>query len=465
MDKQLLTALYKDKFGENPEISPVAAGGSPRRYYRLTSPGRSIIGVVGNDESENKVFLRLAKFLGEAGIRVPEVIHVNENSSAYLLSDLGDVSLFGLLSDADRIDLAKAALRDLIQIQLLPEDEWKDRVGFSDFSERLINWDLNYFKYDFLKPMGVTFDEEALEDDFDLLRQRLTSPGLIQGLMYRDFQSRNIMVSGGELWFIDFQGARKGPACYDAASFIRQAKAPFTYEERDKLSEFYSRILSEKTGRSKEDIGRQLDLMTVFRQLQVLGAYGFRGLIERKPHFLESIPHALAHFNHLSEKGLLDDYPEIKKIAESLYKDHEKKTKEKPEGLTVSVFSFSYKKGYPSDNSGNGGGFMFDCRGMHNPGRYPQYKSRTGLDSEVAEFLEEKGEVQGFVDRAMEIVSPSVERYLDRGFTSLQVGFGCTGGQHRSVYCAQKFAEEIRKRFPAAKVSLEHREQNIKKEL
>lgn len=281
---------------------------------------------------------------------------------------------------------------------------------------------------------------------------------MINGLMYRDFQSRNIMVKEGNFFFIDFQGGRKGPLAYDAVSFIWQAKAPFNIKEREELEEFYIGLLKEK-GYDETKIRNQINSILLLRTLQVLGAYGYRGLIEKKQHFIDSIPPALDNLKYLKEKGLLIEYPEIEKIANELKKDRFEKVV--PKDFTLQIFSFSYKKGYPEDKTGNGGGFMFDCRAIHNPGRYEEYKSLTGRDPEVIEFLENGEESKKFIQTAVDLVIPSIETYLRRGFTSLQVGFGCTGGQHRSVYCAEKFAEKIHELYPEVTILVNHREQSI----
>ena len=127
--------------------------------------------------------------------------------------------------------------------------------------------------------------------------------------------------------------------------------------------------------------------------------------------------------------------------------------------LTVTILSFSYKNGLPSDPTGNGGGFIFDCRALPNPGRYPEYKTYTGRDRRVIEFLQGEPAVGLFLDHAEAIVSQSVEKYLERNFTSLQVAFGCTGGQHRSVYCAEQLAARLSKKYHC-NILLRHREQD-----
>ena len=460
-----LKSLFHSLFNELPNIVPVAGGGSTRKYYRLSYGDLNAVGVIGEDINENKIFLSLCDSLLKEGIKVPKIYAVSDDFSSYILEDLGDVSLFSLLNGEERMENARKAIKNLIDIQTLPENIWKSKVGFPEFSERLVRWDLNYFKYDFLKPSGILFDEERLEDDFDRLTRKLTKESMVVGLMYRDFQSRNILVKGNDLWFIDFQGARKGPLVYDAASFIWQAKAPFSFSEREELGEYYCKLLGESLGCRADEIEKQLNLMIVFRTLQVLGAYGFRGLIQKKAHFIESIPFAIENLSYLKEKKLLIEFPELGRIADELKKLY-KRTQKNEEGiLVISVFSFSYKQGYPQDLSGNGGGFMFDCRAIHNPGRYDEYKKLTGMDLPVIEFLEKTPEASKFIEDAINMVVPSIEIYLKRGFTSLQIGFGCTGGQHRSVYCAEQFARIISRKYPQIKVVLIHREQGGERRL
>ena len=459
--KPELIKLFEESFGVLLEIKLIAGGGSPRKYYRLTGERITVVGVYGEDIKENETFVNLDNCLAEQGIPVPHVIKVSSDLKSYLIEDLGDTSLLNLLGGDKKITLAKKALDELINLQTLPESLWMDKVGFPPFSQRLVKWDLNYFKYDFLKPYGIAFDEEKLEDDFELLSKRLTKESMIQGFMYRDFQSRNIMVKDDKLWFIDFQGARKGPLAYDAVSFIWQAKAPFTYDEREALGKYYIRRLS-GLGYSADDLESQMEILQLFRALQVLGAYGFRGLIEKKSHFIESLPLGISNLVYLKGKGCLKDFPELLKITDGLEEKQTYGCNSSDGKLVITVYSFSYKKGYPEDLSGNGGGFMFDCRAIHNPGRYEEYKNSTGRDTSVIEFLEKTDEASEFVVNALELVKPSVQRYLKRGFTSLQIGFGCTGGQHRSVYCADRFAEAIKKLYPETVVKIIHREQGIK---
>lgn len=467
--KSALLQLFEETFKEKGYCEEMKGGGSNRRYFRLSSPNNNVIGVYCDDLKENIDFINLSECLKASGIRVPSIINEDMERGIYLEEDLGNISLLDELESLQikdpekKMELAKKALSELIRIQTIPESKWKDKVGYSPFGKRLVKWDLNYFKYDFLKPAGIKFDEEQLENDFENLEREITESNFEEGLMYRDYQSRNIMMKDGELYFIDYQGARKGPLSYDAVSFIWQAKAPFSYEEREELSEYYIRELVKK-GKDGTQIRRQMEILEVFRTLQVLGAYGFRGLIEKKSHFMESLPKGIRNLSYLREKGRLDKYPEIKKIS-SVLSPEEFERETISDVLTVQVSSFSYKKGYPEDKSGNGGGYVFDCRALPNPGRYREYQNSTGRDKDVIEFLERKGEVEEFINKTIAIVRPSIEKYIERKFTSLHIGFGCTGGQHRSVYCAEKMADKIKGLYPQVRVVKLHREQNIKEEM
>ena len=461
---QAVRSLYINKYGEDPHVEVLDGAGSDRRYFRLTFSGKpSVIATWGENIAENMAFVSMAKTFRKNGCPVPEIYAENSDCSAYLQEDFGGCNLLSCLGGPDRMMLSAESLRLLVGIQTVDEDEWKDEVYVPEFGARQVMWDLNYFKYEFLKTCGFVFDEDSLEDDFESLCGALTGcREELKGFMCRDFQSRNIMVGPSGLGFIDFQGGRKGPLLYDAVSFLWQAKAGFTSEEREKLLAAYAARLSSVRGVGCEEILEGVSRFALFRTLQVLGAYGLRGLVERRAHFMESIPLALANLKELIDDGSLDAYPELKRVCVQAVGSRYGSV-DKGSGLTVKVYSFSYKKGYPEDLSGNGGGFMFDCRGMHNPGRYDRYKPLTGHDAPVREFLEDRGEVGEFVSKSLSMVSPSVSRYLQRGFSSLQIGFGCTGGRHRSVYCAESLAGQLAERFPSARIELVHREQGIVK--
>lgn len=473
-DESVLLKLYYDRFCvEADSIVRLPGAGSDRLYYRLNSSLGPCIGVRSDSEKDSDAFLSLASYFRKEENNVPEIFACDDTGKYYLQQDLGDVSLFDLIVSGKENPVEEyvgEVMRNLVRLQTLPEKEWKNLVSYGEFSRRQIMWDLNYFKYEYLKPSGIVFDEDLLEDDFEDFSEKLSAlPGYLTGFMYRDCQSRNVMIFDDKPWWIDFQGGRVGPCVYDAVSFLWQARAGFSTGFRQRMMEIYLRDFAENRGVKVSDIKPFVDDFVLFRTIQVLGAYGFQGMVRKKAHFIESIPGALRNLAESLSRGVTHDYPELERICRLLV-DDERFKKRNSETLRVKVFSFSYKKGYPEDYSGNGGGFMFDCRGMHNPGRYDQYKPLTGRDPEVVAFLEERGEVQDFVKNCLEIVSPTVGRYLARGFSGLQIGFGCTGGRHRSVYCAEHFAGEIADRFPAAEVELIHREQgwrelyNVKEE-
>lgn len=467
---QNLSHLFIKKFNAAPKsVVLLPAAGGNRRYYRMEGDEIDCLGVVSDSRKDSKAFRQLSELFGNEGINVPEIYAYDEESDCYLEEDLGDVPLFSLLGRGDVDNLLRKSLRQLVVMQNVSQEKLRECLAYPQFCRDQIMWDLNYFKYDFLKPSGVDFDEEALEEDFNTLSGSLLSYfEAMPGFMFRDFQSRNVMVKDDAPWFIDYQGGRIGPVIYDAISFLWQAKANFSMETRREMLEYYIDELAETRGLSGEEkrvVFGSVPVFVLFRTLQVLGAYGFRGLIEKRAHFLESIPFAIRNLDGcLRDSAFGESFPELRKISESLV-NSERFKKAEDDRLTVTVFSFSYKKGYPEDLSGNGGGFMFDCRGMHNPGRYEEYKKLTGRDKPVRDFLQEKGEADIFSEKAFDMVSPNVDRYLKRRFTNLQVGFGCTGGQHRSVYCAESVAHMISERYPEARVRLIHREQNIEETL
>lgn len=461
-----LAALYKGIRGEEPtETVALPGAGSDRRYFRLHGSGGSMIGVYGEDVAENRAFVSLARYFREKGIAVPEVYAVSDDLRCYLQEDLGDVQLISLLHTPDGDRLVGECMRELARLQTLPAAEWEGMTFNAPFCRRQVMWDLNYFKYEYVKPSGVVFDESRLEDDFERLCDALLEGDRrLWGFMYRDCQSRNVMVRGDKPYWIDFQGGRVGPCVYDAVAMLWQAKAGFSDEFRAEMLGEYASALGYYRGVRPEEVLAEADRYVLFRTLQVLGAYGFRGLIQKRAHFIESIPGALANLRSLLAKEALAAYPELERLCRLLTED-ERFGAAPGEGLRVAVFSFSYKRGYPEDFSGNGGGFMFDCRGLHNPGRYDEYKPLTGLDRPVRDFLEERGEIQPFLASAWQLTDQAVACYLRRGFTSLQIGFGCTGGRHRSVYSAEATARHIAEKFPAARVTVIHREQGIREEV
>lgn len=433
-------------------IEPISGSGSNRSYYRIfLADGTTVIGVIGTSKAENQAFIYLSEYFSKRGLRVPRVLAVSSDFMAYTQQDLGDTQLIDCLERTDLI--AKT-------IEMLPDFQLKNAAGL-DFSRcypveemdrRSVMWDLNYFKYCFLKPLGVEIDEPALEAEFDRLATIILSARPL-GFMVRDFQSRNVMIHNDEPWLIDFQGGRRGPVHYDVASFLWQARAGFSDELRSQMVDCYVKA----AGVNEADFKRLLPEFIAFRMIQVLGAYGFRGLYERKQKFLGQIPQALATLTQYLNTA---EYPYLSSLASELKSKFTEKADDDGR-LTIEVLSFSYKKGLPVDNSGNGGGFVFDCRSLNNPGRYDQYKKLTGRDPEVIKFLEDDGGIIEFLEKCAALVDPAVSRYVERGFTHLQVAFGCTGGRHRSLYSADHMAEHLRRTFPADKVKvvLHHREQ------
>ena len=459
-----LERLCLSSTGKRPiSIEPMAQSGSDRRYFRVYVENGSFIGTYVPDPLEGRCFVALADDFRMSRQFVPEVLGVSGDGALYIQEDLGDRTLFSILSKPEARALIKETLLRLVDLQQTPESLWIEDCMSAPFSKRQIMWDLNYFKYDFLKPNEIAFDEELLEDDFERFSQRLVSiPDELCGFMMRDCQSRNVMITDRGPVFIDFQGGRRGPVLYDAVSLLWQARAGFDKDFKAEMLDFYCAEFCKGDESKKASMLSWCGDFVLFRTLQVLGAYGFRGLVQNKAHFLLSIPGGLANLRESLHDGSLDLYPELKKCALSLTSAIDRKENAASDGLTIEIYSFSYKKGYPRDLCGNGGGFMFDCRTLHNPGRYAIYRSMTGLDQPVIDFLEERGEVQSFLKNAWALTDPAIERYLSRGFTRLQIGFGCTGGRHRSVYCAQHTADHIRDLFPEINVNLIHREQSGK---
>ena len=463
-----LASLYQAYTGTAPDkVTELPASGSNRRYFRLEgSP--TLIGVVGTCLEENEAFLYMADHFLKHNIPVPRVVAVADDRMSYLQADLGDTLLFGAIEKGRLTRSFSTDERRLLAdtIRLLPDIQFMGAVGMdfskcypaAEFDTRSIMWDLNYFKYCFLKATGLEFSEDRLEDDFQALAEVLMR-SKSSTFMYRDFQSRNVMIKDGQPWFIDFQGGRKGPYFYDVASFLWQAKANFPDGLRHELIKEYIDALKKYKPVDEEYFLEQLRHFVLFRTLQVLGAYGYRGYFEKKPHFLQSVPFALANLRAILDKPFVE-YPYLDSMLRQLVDMKQFSDELQKRTLTVKVMSFAYKKGIPNDTSGNGGGFVFDCRAVNNPGKYERYKPFTGLDKEVIKFLEDDGEITTFLDHCRALVDASVRRYIDRGFSNLMVCFGCTGGQHRSVYCAQHMAEHIHSQFNV-KVELFHREQNI----
>lgn len=551
-----LSQLYKAFFGEEPaRVQLLGGAASNRRYFRMyhsSDPDSgAVIGVIGENSKENHAFLALARHMYDQGLPVPRIFLSSDDEMRYLQQDLGSTSLYDVIAggktDSSELEgLLCRVMRDLPRIQFLAAKDFDfKRDGFREprFCGTTIRWDLNYFKYCFLKLTGYPMDELKLEADFEKLTTALldcTDEDEKWAFLYRDFQSRNVMLDEGVPHYIDFQGGYEGPVYYDVASFLWQTRANYAPELRDRLLTEYVDALQEFLPISTRVFRHRLRVFVFFRLLQTLGTYGYRGLYEHKTMFQSPIVKALQALVGISRKDsepafrncslrpgqnamlqslfgdsffdgnwgpddsagctvgddgyqdqtqpaidrfeLEDDCPYLCELLAEVAKMPMFCQQPKEGPLVVRITSFSFKKGIPEDYSGNGGGFVFDCRAPLNPGRFAFYKSLTGLDTEVIDFLEGRRDetgallspaaqsavetsMQTFVRNAIAMVEPAVKTYLERGFTSLVINCGCTGGQHRSVYCAQHIAEYLHANYPAAHIVLTHREQHSTCEL
>ena len=469
--KDQLFNLFESHFKEEVTFfEQLPASGSYREYVRIKSVNHQVIGAYNQDIKENQAFLEFSAHFRNKNIPVPHIYAVNSNMDCYLQEDLGNTTLFDFISTTREnegfsikiVDEYKKVLHELPRIQLVAGKDIDYSVCYprEAFDKQSMMWDLNYFKYYFLKLAKIPFDEQALEDDFQTFSDYLLAVDN-NAFLYRDFQSRNVMLKDGKVYFIDYQGGRKGALQYDLASLLYDAKANIPEAEREELLEFYLDELSQYKQVNRDKFKALFGGYVLIRIMQAMGAYGFRGFYEKKEHFLKSIPFALKNLETLLAKNTIQaKLPELFKVLKAVTESVFLKTiSPSNDRLTVRVSSFSYKKGIPHDPSGNGGGFVFDCRAIHNPGRYLEYKHLTGKDPQVQEFLEEKSTIANFMASVISLVSQSVEVYSSRGFSHLCVSFGCTGGQHRSVYAAEKLAEYLRNNYPVT-VVLQHIEQD-----
>lgn len=473
MAESILKPLFESYTGTAlTEITELPASGSNRRYFRLKGGNISLIGAIGTNLQENHSFIYLARHFREKGLRVPAVLAVSEDGQAYIQEDLGDQVLFGMVAQGRESGLYSSVETDLLRrtIEQLPRLQfvgaqgldWKNCYPQEAFDARMVDFDLNYFKYCFLKATGLEFNEIELQEDFEKLKEDLLKED-DNTFLYRDFQARNVMIKDGDPWFIDFQGGRRGPIYYDVASFIWQARSRFPEDLKQDLIRTYLRALQQFKQVNEDEFRSRLRLFVLFRTLQVLGAYGFRGYFEKKPHFLASVPYALSNLRKLLETPF-EDYPYLNSILSRLASMPELNEIPQDHRLSVHIYSFAYKKGIPADTTGNGGGYVFDCRSVNNPGKYEYYRQFNGTDPEVIKFLEDDGEVFTFLDSVYKLVDAHAKRFIERKFTNLQVCFGCTGGQHRSVYCAEHMARHLKDKFDI-KVTVTHRELNVEKML
>lgn len=467
-----LVQLFQRRYGASPRsILDVAADGSSRIYVRLVGgDGETAIGGIGPDREENRAFLSFSRTFHGLGLPVPEIYGADEGAGVWLEEDLGDTTLFHALSSAREdedgfpdtmVPVYERVVEALPRFQIEGGRAVDYTVAYprAAFDEQSIRWDLNYFKYHFLKLAHVPFNEERLETDFHALVQFLLRADTSY-FLYRDFQSRNIMLRGGAPWFIDYQGGRKGALHYDVASLLYDAKAAITEDVRERLLQHYLSVLETLIAVDRDRFRELFRGYVLIRIMQAMGAYGYRGFFERKPRFLQSVPYAAYNIGRILDEGLPVPLPELEVVFGRIVEQwgDQATATEWQAGLTVRVTSFSFRRGYPEDHGGHGGGFVFDCRALPNPGRQPEYAGVTGLDPAVQAFIENSPAAERYWRDVRSLVDAQVAEYLQRGFTSLAVNFGCTGGQHRSVYMADRLASHLRSRFPEVKVELIHRE-------
>lgn len=470
-----LADLFEQWSGESPKlVLPLAPSGSERIYYRLQGSERAAIGTYSPNDRESKAFLEFSRHFHQNGLPVPEIYAENLSTKVYLQEDLGSTTLYSFLLQNDDYfpdylaQIYKRVVEQLARLQIIGGKELNYAHSYPKpaFDKEAMFWDLNYFKYHFLMLTRVRFDEQALEKDFHALADYLLTADT-RYFLFRDFQSRNIMIKSGEPYFIDYQGGRQGALQYDLASLLYQAKANIPSDIRQEILEHYIKVASELTPIDHDAFVEHYNGYVLIRNIQVLGAYGFRGLFERKEHFLKSIPHGLRNIKALLENWQLPiELPHLReamqRILDSKKFEPFNKIKSSTSLLTVGVNSFSYHAGgIPEDHSGNGGGFVFDCRFIHNPGRYEPYKKLTGRDESVINFLKQHSTMDEYLHSVFRIVDTAVEDYIERSFTNLTVNFGCTGGQHRSVYAADALAKHLKEKY-GVKVVLHHVEQEKK---
>jgi len=472
-----VSQLYKSWAGKEPaQVDILPQSGSDRRYFRLyNEEGRTFIATHGLNVPENEAFIYFADHFRKKRLHVPEIFAVSYDKTIYLQEDFGNISLLNILEKKgftpEVYNFFKESLSQLAKLQVIGDEglNYKKCLTNEEFGKQAIMADLLYFKFYFLDALQRPYDKQKLIDDFEALSNYLTHTEY-KYFMFRDFQSRNILITDdAQVHFIDFQGGMKGAPQYDVASIIWQARANLPDDWKENLLEDYMNAFEEIIENTIDrDVFRsQFNGYVLIRLLQVLGAYGFRGLFERKAQFLTSIPMALKNLKWFFENQSLGIVlPEFKRVLtictdDDIIERFSPMQVDENTPLVVKICSFSYRHGIPEDASGNGGGFVFDCRGIENPGRYDDYKEYHGRDKSVIEFLERQTKMQTFLNSVYDLIDISVEEYVKRGFNSLTVNFGCTGGQHRSVYAADALARHLRNKYKV-KIELCHREQEQK---
>ncbi len=454
------------------QIQKIPQSGGDRIYFRIIQGNQSWIATYNLNIKENETFIYFSEHFSSKGLPVPKVLAITPDKSIYLQADLGNVSLLEVLEKEGKNDyvfsLFQKSLKALAQLQVHGGQglDYSHCLTSKEFGKHSILTDLLYYKYYFLDTLQYPYDKQALIDEFELLSDKLVSKDL-NHFLFRDFQSRNIIVNNDEVYFIDFQGGMQGGLSYDVASLLWQAKAELSNEWKEKLVDYYISEVQQLLPTPMDEVKfkNQYNGFVLLRLLQVLGAYGFRGLFERKAHFLTSIPLGLKNLkNFLAISPISKDTPVFAGILNWMVSDEVVSRFTPPVAtdttpLVITINSFSYKKGLPNDATENGGGFIFDMRGILNPGRFDDYKKLSGQDKPVQDFLEQRTKMNTFLNSVWDLIDITVENYLERGFESLQINFGCTGGQHRSVFAAAQTARHLRNKYKV-KVVLEHTNKN-----
>jgi aminoglycoside/choline kinase family phosphotransferase len=467
----VLNRLFEQRFrAPTTHVHPLQGelGGSGRKIIRLSNATHNAIGILYNVREENVAFIEFSRHFRRHGLPVPEIYAEDLSQGAYLEEDFGDTTLFEFLSrnrageqiTPPVVEAYRKVVATLPRFQVEAGRDLNYKVCYprASFDRQSISWDLNYFKYYFLRLAGISFNEQAMEDDFDTLTNFLLNADC-NYFLYRDFQSRNIMLRDGEPFFLDYQGGRKGALQYDIASLLYDAKADLPPQLRQELLDLYIERISALAGINREGFLHHYYAYVYVRILQALGAYGFRGFYERKAHFLQSVPYALKNLRWLLHNAELPiELPTLMQAFNSMLASEKLQgLASEAENLTLRIFSFSFHRGIPKDDSGHGGGFVFDGRSLPNPGREDRFKRLTGRDAPVIDYLNQQANVHQFLGNVLSLVDASIYEYQRRGFKNLMVSFGCTGGQHRSVFLAEQLANKLRSRS-GVEVILHHRE-------
>ncbi len=472
IELQIESLLYTIHPQGSTRIVKLPQSGSDRIYFRIYFNDETLIATWNNHVQENRTFIYFSQHFKKLGLPVPEIYAVNNEYTIYIQEDLGTTSLLDVLEQQGQNEyvysLFQQSLTKLAQLQIKGHEgiDYNFCLTAKVFGKQAIWSDLLYFKYYFLDTLKLPYDKQAMMEDFENISIFL-SDATYSNFMFRDFQSRNIIVHNDQVHFIDYQGGMQGALQYDVASLLWQARASLSADWKQNLLLHY---IDEANKLLPAPVDKQLFIKrfngyVLLRLLQVLGAYGFRGLFERKAHFLTSIPLALRNLQWFvsNQLQLGIEAPEFTRVLELIVKEdiisrfeNVQATEETP--LVVEVNSFSYKKGIPNTTAEHGGGFVFDCRGLLNPGRYQEFKTSSGLDKNVQQFLEEHTRMNEFLNSVYNLVDISVEDYVKRGFESLMINFGCTGGQHRSVYAAEQTARHLKNKYKV-KVLVKHNNQ------